>query len=134
MTRGAGDGTGDGRAALASVLLFVGGVLDIIYGIAAIEGSDFFSPNTRFIFSTLDGWGWFMLVDGILAIVASLSVIGAAAFGRWFGIVVGGLNAIGALLSIPAYPLWSLAIFALSLWIIHGLTVYMQPGEATGSR
>lgn len=125
---------GAGRAALASVLLFVGGVLDIIYGIAAISGSDFFPHNARFIFNTLDGWGWFMLVVGILAILASLSLIGAATFGRWFGIVVGGLNAIGALLSIPAYPLWSLAIFALSLWIIHGLAVYMQPGEATGSQ
>lgn len=125
---------GAGRAALASVLLFVGGVLDIIYGIAAIEGSHFFTRSSTFIFMTLDGWGWFMLVVGVLAIVASLSLIGAGTFGRWFGIVVGGLNAIGALLSIPAYPLWSIAIFALSLWIIHGLTIYMQPGEATGSR
>lgn len=125
---------GAGRATLAAVLLFVGGVLDIIYGIAAIGGSSFFTHNTKFIFSTLDGWGWFMFILGILAILASLSLLGGGTFGRWFGIVVGGLNAIGALLSLPAYPLWSIAIFALSLWIIHGLAIYMQPGEATGSR
>jgi hypothetical protein len=126
---------GAGRVALAAVLLFVGGVLDIIYGVAAIRGSDFFPQHTTFILSNLDGWGWFMLIVGILAILASLSLIGAGTFGRWFGIVVGGLNAIGALLSISAYPLWSIAIFALSLWIIHGLAIYMQPGpgEQTGS-
>ena len=36
--------------------------------------------------------------------------------------------AIGALLDIPALPLWSVCVFALSLWIIHGLIVY---GEDT---
>lgn len=44
-------------------------------------------------------------------------------FGRYFAIAVGSLAAIGALLEIPAYPLWSLAVFALSLWIIYGLTL-----------
>jgi hypothetical protein len=44
-------------------------------------------------------------------------------FGRYLGIAVGSLAAIGALLEIPAYPLWSLAVFALSLWIIYGLTL-----------
>lgn len=125
---------GAGRATLAAVLLFVGGVLDIIYGIAAIGGSSFFTHNIKFIFNNLDGWGWFMFILGILAILASLSLLGGGTFGRWFGIVVGGLNAIGALLSLPASPLWSIAIFALSLWIIHGLAIYMQPGEATGSQ
>ncbi len=33
------------------------------------------------------------------------------------------LAAIDALLDIPAYPFWSLAVFALSLWIIHGLAI-----------
>jgi hypothetical protein len=50
-------------------------------------------------------------------------LFGGGAFGRYFGIAVGALAALGALLEIPAYPFWSLAVFALSLWIIHGLTV-----------
>ena len=46
-----------------------------------------------------------------------------AAYFRWFAIAVGALAAIGALLSIPAYPLWSIAVFAHSLWIVNGLVV-----------
>jgi hypothetical protein len=30
----------------------------------------------------------------------------------------------GALLSIPAYPLWSLAVFAVDILIVYGLVVY----------
>ena len=51
-------------------------------------------------------------------------LVGGGIYGRWFALVAAALTAIGALLEIPAYPLWSLAIFALSLWIIHGLVLY----------
>jgi hypothetical protein len=115
---------GLGRAIFAAVLLMVGGVLNIIWGIAAIGNSSFFVHNTHYVFSNLKGWGWITLIIGVLEILASLSLFAGGNFGRWFAIVVGSLAAIDALLSIPAYPFWSIALFALSLWIIHGLLVY----------
>jgi hypothetical protein len=42
---------------------------------------------------------------------------------------MGSLAAIGALLDLPAYPFWSLAVFALSIWIIYGLLVYQEPED-----
>jgi hypothetical protein len=131
---------GLGRALFAAVLLMVGGVLNIIYGIAAIGNSSFFVHNQKYVFSNLKGWGWITLILGILELLASASLFAGGAYGRWFAIAVGALAAIGALLSIPAYPLWSIAIFALSLWIIHGLVVYGEPestpaaGPSTGAR
>jgi hypothetical protein len=68
------------------------------------------------------------LVIGALEILASISLIRGGSFGRYFAIVVGSLAAISALLDIPAYPFWSLAIFGLSLWIIYRLT---RPGDET---
>jgi hypothetical protein len=120
------EGRGVGRAVFAAVLLMVGGVLNIVYGIAAIGNSRFFVHNTHYVFASLKGWGWITLIIGILEVMASLSLIKGGTFGRWFGIGVGALAAIGALLEIPAYPLWSLGIFALSLWIIHGLAIYEE--------
>ena len=35
-----------------------------------------------------------------------------------------GLNAIAQLLMMPAYPLWSLCIFALDILAIYGLIAY----------
>jgi hypothetical protein len=121
---------GRGRAAFAAVLLMIGGVLNIIYGIAAIGNSHFFVHNTHYVFGSLKTWGWIALILGIAQIVASMSLFAGNEFGRWFGIAFGSLAAIDALLSIPAYPLWSLALFALSIWIVYGLAIYEEPDRA----
>jgi hypothetical protein len=106
----------------AGVLLIVAGVLNIIYGIAAIGDSKFFTENATFIISGLHTWGWISLIIGVLEMIAAFSLFAGGEFGRWFGIFIGALNAIGALLSIPAYPFWSLAIFALSIIIVYKLS------------
>jgi len=121
---------GLGRAMFAAVLLMVGGILNIIYGIAAIGNSHFFVNNTKYVFGDLKSWGWITLILGILELLASVSLFGGGAYGRYFAIVVGALAAIGALLEIPAYPLWSIAIFALSLWIVYGLVIYGEDQAA----
>jgi hypothetical protein len=121
---------GEGRAIFAAVFLTMGGVLNIIWGIAAIGNSHFFVHNTHYVFASLKGWGWITLILGIIELGAAASLFGGGTFGRWFGIIAGSLAAIAALLEIPAYPFWSLAIFALSLWIIYGLAIY---GEDVGT-
>lgn len=105
----------------AGVLLLVAGVLNIIYGIAAIGDSKFFTENATYIISGLHTWGWVMLIIGVLEIIAAFSLFSGGEFGRWFGIIVGSLNAIAALLSISARPFWALAIFALSIIIVYKL-------------
>lgn len=106
----------------AGVLLLVAGVLNIIYGIAAIGDSKFFTANATYIISGLHTWGWIILILGVLELIAAFSLFSGGEFGRWFGIFIAALNAIGALLSIPAYPFWSLAIFALAIIIIYKLS------------
>jgi len=124
-----GEVRGLGRAIFAAVLLMIGGTLNIIYGIAAIGNSSFFVHDTHYVFGSLKSWGWITLIIGVAELIASLSLFAGQAFGRYFGIAVGGLAALGALLELPAYPLWSLAVFALSLWIIHGLAIYQVPED-----
>jgi hypothetical protein len=106
----------------AGVLLLVAGVLNIIYGIAAIGDSKFFTENVTYIISGLNTWGWIILIVGVLELVAAFSLFSGGEFGRWFGIFIAALNAMAALLSIPAYPFWSLAIFALAIIIIYKLS------------
>jgi hypothetical protein len=105
----------------AGVLLLVAGVLNIIWGIGAIGDAKFFTNSGTFIISSLHTWGWITLILGVLELIAAFSLFSGGEFGRWFGIFVGAFNAMAALLSIPAYPFWSLAIFALSIIIIYKL-------------
>jgi hypothetical protein len=121
---------GLGRAMFAAVMLLIGGTLSVIYGIAAISNSHFFVANTHYVFADLRTWGWVTLILGVIELLAAFSLFGGGEFGRLFGIVAASLAAIGALLDIPAYPFWSLAIFALSLWVVYGLVVYGEPEDS----
>ncbi|MGO9790216.1 MAG: hypothetical protein ACLP8S_12190 [Solirubrobacteraceae bacterium] len=121
---------GLGRAVFAAVFLMIGGVLNIIWGIAAIGNSHFFVANTHYVISDLKTWGWVTLILGALEVLASISLLAGNAFGRWFGIIAAALVAIVSLLDLPAYPFWSICVFALSLWIIHGLVVYGEEKPA----
>jgi hypothetical protein len=105
----------------AGVLLLIAGALNTVYGVAAIGNSTFFTSNTVFIFRDLRLWGWLSLILGLCEWVAAYSLWQGGEFGRWFGIVVASLNAVGVLLTISTYPFWSLAIFALSILIIYKL-------------
>jgi hypothetical protein len=105
----------------AGVLLLVAGVLNIVYGIAAIGDSKFFTEHGQYILSSLHTWGWIILILGVLEMVAAFSLFSGGEFGRWFGIFVAALNSMGALFTIPNNPTWSIAVFALSIIIIYKL-------------
>jgi hypothetical protein len=116
--------TGEGWLLFAGIILAIVGVLNIVYGIAAIGDSSFFVGDTQYILSGLNTWGWVTVILGVLQLLACVSVTRGGQFGRWFGIVAASLHAITALLSLPAYPFWSLAVFALDVMIVYGLAVY----------
>ena len=48
----------------------------------------------------------------------------AVLLARWFGILAASINAIGQLYYVPAYPFWSLSMFAVDILIIYGLAAY----------
>jgi hypothetical protein len=123
-TRGAFDRPGGGWILFAGIMLMLVGILNVIWGIAAIGDSSFFINDTKYILSDLNTWGWITLILGAVQILAAFSIWNGNQFGRWFGIGVAGLSAISALMSIPAYPFWSLAIFAVDVLVIYGLATY----------
>ena len=119
--------TRSGWVTFAGVMLFMVGVLNIIYGIAAIGDSSFFIQDQKYILSNLNTWGWVTLVLGLLQLGAAFSLWSGNIYGRIVAIVAASLGAVSALLSIPAYPFWSLAIFALCIIIIHQVSMWSGP-------
>jgi hypothetical protein len=120
----AAESKGFGWMVFAGIILSVSGVLNIIYGIAAIDNSKFFVQNTHYVFSDLNTWGWITLILGVAQLGAAFSVWQGNTYGRVFAIAAASLTAIASLLSLPAYPFLSLAIFALSIMVIYGCSVY----------
>jgi hypothetical protein len=122
---------GAGRVVFAAVLLLVAGTLNVIYGIGSLDDANIFVNDRRFIFTNLNTLGWVLIVLGAIQLIGGFSLLAGDTFGRVVGIVGGSLGAIGALLSIGGnYPWWSLGIFFLCLWIIHGILIYGEDARA----
>lgn len=121
---------GEARAMFAAILLVIAGVLNVIYGIAAISNGDFFSQHTVYVVFGLGFWGWVTLIIGLVQLTGGYSLFSGGTYGRTIGIIAATLGAIESLLSIGgSYPFWSLGIFALCLIVLHGLVVYGEPLE-----
>ena len=105
----------------AGILLFVAGVLNIIYGIAAVGNSKFFTQNVTLIVTDLKTWGWVTIILGVIELIAAFSLFGGGGFGRFIGIVGAALTSIAVLLTIPASPFWSLCMFILAIVTLYEL-------------
>jgi hypothetical protein len=115
---------GLGRVVFVAILLLIAGTLNIIYGIAAVGNAHFFA-NTTYVFSSVHTWGWITIIIGIIQLAAGASLMGGGGFGRVIGIFAASLGALESLLSIGGqHPWWSIGIFAICLWVLHGLIVF----------
>jgi hypothetical protein len=118
---------GTGRATFAGILLLIGGTLNVIYGIGALDSANIFVGDRRFILDDLSTLGWVLVALGVLQFSGGFSLLSGNTYGRVIGITAGSLGAIGALLSIGgAYPWWSLASFFLCVWVVYGIVVLGQ--------
>ena len=122
---------GAGRVAFAGVMLLLVGVLNVIYGIGALDNANIFVNDTRFILSDLSTLGWVLIVLGAFQFIAGISLLGGQTFGRIFGVIAGTLGAVGALFSLGgAYPWWNLAIFFVCIWVVWGIIVFGEDEDA----
>lgn len=118
---------GTGLLIFAMVMMALAGTWAVIEGIAAIANSKVFVANSVFVFSNLNTWGWIVLGLGVLLLLSAFTLLSGSQFARWFGMLAAGLNAIGQLFFIQAYPLWAMGMFAADIVIIYALAVYAGP-------
>jgi hypothetical protein len=126
--------TYSGWVIFAAVMLVIAGVLNVIWGIAAIADSKFFVQDQKYILSNLNTWGWVTLIIGALQLLAGFSLWSGNLYGRVMAIFFASLSALAALLSIPAYPFWSLAIFAIDIIVIYQVSLYGGAGVESEDR
>lgn len=115
---------GEGWVAFAGIMIAIVGILNFIYGIAAISKSHFYVQEASYILSGLNTWGWVIMITGVIQFCAAIAIFGHVEWGRWIGILTASVNAIIMLIFIPAYPLGSLAMFAIDILVIYGLVAY----------
>ena len=105
----------------AGILLAIAGFLNVVWGIAAISNSKFFTAESTYIVSGLHTWGWITVIIGGIQVVAAFSLFSGGGFGRIIGIIAGSLGALDALAGTGTTPFWSLAVFALCIIVVYQL-------------
>jgi hypothetical protein len=118
------DSHGQGLVTFAGVMLMIVAVLNVLYGIAAIDKASVFVDDARYVFGDLSTWGWFVLALGVLQFCAAFGIWRGAPWARWFGVACASANAILQTLWIPAYPILAMTILAIDIIVIYALLAY----------
>jgi hypothetical protein len=125
---------GAGRTVFAAFLLLLIGTTNVIYGFGALDDANVFVNDTRLIFDNLNTLGWVLIILGLIQLTAGFSLMAGNVYGRVIGIIGGSLGALGALLSVGgAHPWWSLGVFALCVYVVHGIVVYGEEEKRTAA-
>ncbi len=113
-------------AAVATVfagsLMLMVGIFQFIQGLVALVDDEFYVRVSDYTFKfDVTTWGWIHLILGAVVALAGLFIFSGNVAARALGIFLAVLAAIANFLWIPYYPIWSLLIIALCIFVIWGL-------------
>jgi hypothetical protein len=113
---------GTGWRTFAGVLIVLVAIFNFIDGIVAIANTHYL--NSHLVFGDLRSWGWAIIILGAFQFLVGLAILVGQPWAALVGIFFAVLNAIGQLLYLPSYPLWSVIIIAVDVLVIYGLAMY----------
>ena len=82
------DSHSQGLVTFAGVMIMIAAVLNVLYGIAAVDKANFFVNDARYVFADLQTFGWFVVVLGVVQFFAALAIWRGTPWGRWFGVAL----------------------------------------------
>jgi hypothetical protein len=122
-----------GWIGFAAIMLVIVGGVDFFQGLIAVIEDDYYVPTeSGFIVFDLTGWGWTLMIWGVLLLLGGFALAAGQAWARWFAIVVVSLNFLAQLgfLGNTQTPLWSLTAIALSIIVLYALTARWSESQA----
>ena len=114
-----------GFIVFAAVMMIMSGVFQALAGLIAIFENEFYVAARKYLFEfDVTSWGWIHLILGVIVALAGFSLLSGATWARVVGITLAVLSAIANFAFIPYYPIWSLLIIALDVFVIWALAVH----------
>ena len=114
-----------GLTVFAGVMMIMVGVFQAIQGVVALLNDTFYVVGQKWTFSfDITTWGWIHLLVGILLVAAGFYLFQGAVWARVIGVGVVAISAVLNFMWLPYYPLWSLLIIALDVFVIWALIVH----------
>jgi len=118
-------GAAVGLTVFAAVVMIMVGVFQAIQGVVALFNDTFYVAGQKWVFSfDITTWGWIHLLAGILLVAAGFFLLQGAMWARAVGVGVAIISAVLNFMWLPYYPVWSVLIIALDVFVIWALTVH----------
>ena len=132
-----------GGMIFAATVMVIIGVYQIFLGIAAIAQDGFFvitegARGTYAYHANITAWGWIHLGIGVLALLAGLVLYTGRVWARVIAVALAGISAVANFFFLPYYPVWSLLVIALDVFVIWAIVTApsraaLREMEARGS-
>jgi hypothetical protein len=111
-----------GFTMLAAVVMLLSGVSSFLEGLAALIKGQFFVSLPDYAFNvSVTGWGWTHLILGIVVFLAGACLFLDMLWARIAGVALASISLVANLLYIPYFPVWSIIVIALDLFVIWAL-------------
>jgi hypothetical protein len=109
----------------AGAMMMLSGLFNLVTGLVAIFDDEIYvnGPRATVVFD-LTAWGWIHVILGFILFVIGIALLGGYLWARLTAVVIVGLNMLTQLLELPAYPLFSIIIIALNVFIMYALLVH----------
>ena len=122
---GGGGGENTGAVAFAGVLLIMVGLFHALQGIVALAGDDIYAVTKNYVFKfDFTTWGWIHLILGILVAGAGAGLFFGKTWARTVAVIAAAVSMIGSFMWLPHYPVWSLVIMALDVFVMWAAIVH----------
>ena len=124
-----------GLSHFAGIMMMIIGLFNAMEGVVALARNEVYAITPRYIFAfDLTTWGWIHIILGIVVLAAGVGVITGQLWGRVVGITIASLTILANFAFIPYYPIWSMLIIALSVFVIWALCIYDRDTATAASR
>jgi len=109
-----------GWIVFAAVIMVMLGVFAIIGGLIAILDDHY----SEYVNSVANTWGWTTLILGVLTLFAAFGILRGATWARIVAVVMASLVAIDHFTTVRGYPIWSMIVILLCIFVIYALIVH----------
>ena len=111
-----------GWAATGGILMVIVGGFKAVSGFIGLFNDEWLVRGfNAYYFIDISALAWWYLLVGLFLVFAGLAVLNGRAWGRWVGVFAAGVAIISELLWLPVYPLWSILLITMYVFILIGL-------------
>ena len=115
-----------GWIGFAGILMVILGGISFLEGLIALARDNYYVPTqSGLLLFDVTGWGWIMLVWGVILVLVGLALMNGASWARWVSILFVSINVFSQLgfLGNTNDTVWLLIALTLNIVVLYALVV-----------